>query len=287
MIPNFMVVGAQKSATTWLFECLHEHPEVFVPELKEVHYYCPADRCRFSRRDKGSDWYQGLFPSDPRYKAQGELTTDYMFYSGVVDDIHCLNPNMKIIFMLRNPIDRAYSAYWMWRRHKADLKPFEELIKTNPEIIERSLYYRQIAPYVEKFGTKNVKIYIYEEMSDNLDRFIEDLYEFIGVDNSFRPKTLGRRVGNTPDLSPVVSYLLYKVISPIINLPVILPVWRYLRRNTSIKEKVLGGTVGASGQANAYPALESKTRQALFDRFEDENNKLFDYLGRRIEAWEQ
>ena len=80
-----MVVGTQKAGTTWLFECLSEHPEVFVPELKEVHYFCPPDRCRVSRARQGEAWYRGLYDnaSAAKAKARGDMTTDYMYLPGV------------------------------------------------------------------------------------------------------------------------------------------------------------------------------------------------------------
>lgn len=275
-----MVVGTQKAATTWLFECLHAHPEVCVPEQKEVHYYCRPEDCRFSTHDKGIKWYLALFP-DNGERAHGELTTDYMFYPYVAHDLFELNPGMKIIFLLRNPVDRAYSAYWMWKRHTPALPSFREMLDRNPPYIERGLYHRQIAPYIELFGADNVRIYIHEEISGHADTFLSDLYRFIGVDPSFRPAMMNDRVSGTRVLPGIGGFVLYKIISPIINTRTVLPLWRCLRR-TALLRRFVGANASSGG---GYPPLSPADRQYLMHRFDTENERLFDLLGRRIEAW--
>lgn len=283
MVPGFMVVGAQKAGTTWLFECLNEHPEIFVPEMKEVHFFCPPERCRHSRRSQGEEWYLGLFPDDARYKAVGEMTTDYMYY-GAADDLCRLNPEMKIVFMLRNPIDRAYSAYWMKRRHSLEVESFEQTLEDNSQLFDRGCYLRQIAPFVEKFGRDNVRVYIYEEFSEQPAEFFAGLCRFLGVDPGFLPKSLDQRVGETKPLPPVLGFLYYKVASRIINLPPVLPVWRFIRRNTRIKE-VLLGTKPAGAQGSSYEPMPASTRARLLERYRDDNEALFAFLGRDIPSW--
>ncbi|MEW5726709.1 MAG: sulfotransferase [Pseudomonadota bacterium] len=283
MTPSFMLVGAQKAGTTWLFECLNEHPEVFVPELKEVHFFCPPDRCRHSRQANGMEWYLGLFPDDARYKAVGEMTTDYMYYGGA-DDIHRLNPDMKIVFMLRHPVDRAYSAYWMKRRHSLEVDSFESSLDENAQLFERGCYHRQIMPFVEKFGAANVRVYIYEELTENPAAFFADLCGFLGVNPAFRPKSLDQRVGETKPLPPLLGFLYYKVASRIINLPPVLPLWRFLRRNTRIKE-VLLGTKPAGAKGSSYQPMPPDIRRRLLERYRPENDALFAFLGRDIPSW--
>ena len=90
-IPNFMVVGAQKSGTTWLFECLDEHPRCSFPASRKCNFFDLPEQSRFSQLHRGLDWYLGLFPDDPDYLARGEVTPDYMFYPQVVDELFELN----------------------------------------------------------------------------------------------------------------------------------------------------------------------------------------------------
>lgn len=283
-IPNFMVVGAQKSGTTWLFECLDEHPEVFVPRVKEVHFFDLPEESRFSQRHRGIEWYLGLFPDDPVYKARGEVTPDYMFYPHVVDELLELNPAMRIVFILRHPVERAYSAYWMRRRHDASMADFADLGDASSGYIARGLYHRQIAPYFEQFPTAQLRIFIYEEAVREPQQFIAELYDFLGIDKTFRPKSLTRRVGGTHRFPAGLGFVVYKIASPIINTSLVQPVWRWLRRNTRIVELLLGRR-GGSGGVTEYPPLPEDQRRHLLELFADENEKLFALLGRDVPAW--
>lgn len=279
-----MVVGAQKSGTTWLFECLDEHPEVFVPQIKEVHFFDLPEESRFSQRHKGLDWYLGLFPDDAAYKARGEATPDYMFYPHVVDELVELNPDLRIVFILRHPVERAYSAYWMRRRTNADMADFENMVDDASGYIARGYYHRQIAPYYEKFPAAQLRVYIYEEAVREPERFIAELYEFLGVDAVFRPKSLTRRVGGTHKLPVWLGFIVYKIISPVINTSQVRPLWRWFRRNTRVVETLLGKR-GGDGGATEYPPLSGDQRQKLLNLFADENEKLFALLGRDVPEW--
>ena len=282
-IPSFMVVGAQKAGTTWLFECLDEHPEVFVPRVKEVHFFDRPEDSRFSQRHRGLDWYLEQFSDDPAFRARGELTPDYMYYPHVAAELHALNPDLRIVFMLRNPVDRAYSAYWMRRRHDAGLADFAALADPASGYVARGFYARQIAPYMERFPREQLRIYIYEEAVRDPELFVADLYGFLGVDAGFRPKTLTRRVGATHRLPKGLGFFVYKIVSPVINLPVILPAWRWLRRNTRVVDIALD-TVAKPGATN-YPPLSDDERRRLAAVFADENARLFGLIGRDVPAW--
>jgi len=288
--PTFFVIGAQKSATTWLYGCLDEHPEVAVPVQKEVHYYCDEHACRFSTKARGMDWYRTQFPVTEQTVAFGELTTDYMFYPTIVSDLYQLNSQAKIIALLRNPIDRAYSAYWMWRRHKNDLPEFSAMIRSPKQtglqnnFIERGLYFKQLVPYVNQFGRENVKVYILEEVQASPEKFISELYEFLGVDTSFKPKDLHRKISATKVLPGVFGRFVYKIVSPLLNAPGIRTVWRYLRRNTSLKEaldKLLRSKVKVE-----YREMSEEDRNYLRERFAEDYAALANLLGRKITTWD-
>ncbi len=282
-IPGFIVIGAQKAGTTWLYECLSEHPEVFVPRMKEVHYFIRPEHDRLSRMANGLDWYKSLFPDDPK-RVSGEITPDYIFFPYVAEAIRAVNPAMKIVALLREPVARAHSAYWMRRRYDPDPKPFEEAIKVSPALLDRGYYHRQLVPYLDAFGAERVRIYIYEEATANPEAFFADLCRFLGVSDSFVPLSLRQRVGETKVLPPPFGFIFYKVLSPIVNLPGILGVWRALRRRTRIKEWLFG-KLARGGDGSSYARLPEAQHADLKRLFEEENRKLFELLGRDIPAW--
>lgn len=284
-LPDFMVVGAQKAATTWLFECLDEHPEIFVPVRKELHYFCNLDDCRFSSKNKGMDWYLSQFDSNKEVKFVGELTTDYMYYEHVAKELYDFNRNLKIVVLLRNPVDRAYSAYWMWKRHNKNLPPFSQLIR-QPEnsFIRRGLYRQQIEPYLNLFGKSQVRIYVLEEIKVNPDVFIEDLYQFIGVNKTFRPHALNKQVAETKNYPGVVGRIVYKGLSPILNAWGVRTAWRFIRRKTKVKELVLK-IMFVSASKGGYPKMSIDDRNYLVEVFRRENESLTQLLDRNINVW--
>lgn len=109
MVPTFLIIGAQKAATTTVWAWLREHPEVWVSDEKELHYF---------DRDHGCDddeWYESQFREG--YTAAGEATPSYCFHPDSLDNIHSYNPDFRLIMLLRDPAWRAVSHYWMefWR----------------------------------------------------------------------------------------------------------------------------------------------------------------------------
>ncbi|MCW0234952.1 MAG: sulfotransferase domain-containing protein [Ferrovibrio sp.] len=284
-MPTFMVLGAQKAGTTWLHECLQEHPAVFMPQIKELHFFSRAEDNRFSRRHLGFDWYLAQF-SDAAGKVAGEATPDYMFYPYVAKELHEFNPDLKLIFMLREPVDRAYSAYWMWRRHTPDLPPFEDVITRHPEFLDRGRYFTQISRFLELFPREQIFVAIYERATAHPEEFFKSLFTFLKIDPTFVPAAASSSVGGTRILPGLRGMLLYKVVSPIINLSFILPIWRKLRR-TRVRPLLwsLLGAKSTSGEAQAYEPLPTDARARLTAQFSAENQKLSALLGDDLREW--
>lgn len=178
MIPNFIVVGATKGATTWLYQCLKEHPEIYVPSLKEVNY--------FSRRyDRGEQWYLSFFKDVKEEKAIGELSPSYFTCQKSPARIYALNPNTRLVFMLRDPIERAYSHYCMELRYNTVSENIDKELVLDSIIVRESLYYQQISKYLHLFPQENLKFIIYDDIKNNPQKVLEDLYSFLGVEPNF------------------------------------------------------------------------------------------------------
>ena len=279
-VPNFIVAGTQKAATTWLHECLNEHPEVFVPKVKEVHFFC-KEPCEKSKNNLGTGWYISQFPDNKSFKAIGEISVDYMYYEHIAKEIFNFNPNMKILFILRNPVDRAYSAYWMNKRQKSNMPEFQEFIRVDHEIIDRGFYYNQIERYFEFFN-KNIKIFFYEDLLKNPEAFIKDVYSFLNVDNGFIPQTLYYKVASTRELGPLIGKVLYKYVAPILKKSALLTsLWRAVKFNTPAKRLFSVNKENTS----KYKTINTNDRECLIKIYKEENKKLFDLIGRNIDEW--
>lgn len=107
--PNFLCVGAQKSGTTSLYNILKQHSEVFMPDKKELHFFDWNENF-----DKSTEWYFQMFQNSLKFNARGEITPNYIYKDNVAQRIFdTLGKDVKLIFMLRNPADRAFSHYKM------------------------------------------------------------------------------------------------------------------------------------------------------------------------------
>ena len=213
--PDFLIVGAAKSGTTSLDAYLKEHPDVFMPWFKETWFYHLVDNPNreilkiYPFLPTNILTYLGLYDDAKANQICGEATPSYLYYHDyTIKNIKKYHPNwqkLKIIIILREPIDKVISHYKFARKGNLDpkklslldaLKVENERMTENkvlPDLfyIDNTLYYKQVKAYQDNF--ENVKIFLYEDLKNNPKQLIKELYEYIGVDSSFVPKTLGKR----------------------------------------------------------------------------------------------
>ena len=204
-IPNFLYVGASKAGSTWIFECLREHPDVFVPEAKDIKFF---DR----KFDKGLDWYLSFFSKAVGEKAVGELSHDYFFFPRVAKQIHDVFPDVKILACLREPVDKMISNYKYARTIYLDPKvSFRDFLFSNEAVgttginqihnlgKESAAYVRNLAPYYDVFPRDKIKVVFYDDLKARPLEFIRGIYRFLGVDDAFVPSVLHEKVNASRD----------------------------------------------------------------------------------------
>ena len=221
-LPSFFCVGAQKSGTTTLHDILIQHPKICLPEEKETKFFQDNEKYK-----KGLEFYiKRYFSNCTEKQILGEIDPEYIFFDYVPQRIYKdIGKNVKLIFMFRNPIDRAYSHYWMSVRRGYEDKSFEEAIKLEKErirkdqnfrryfsYISRGLYAKQVKNYLKYFPKENMFFIIFEEdflknrkkTISNLFRFldIEDLSDKLNVDLKSNPASLPK--------SKIIRDILYK-----------------------------------------------------------------------------
>lgn len=185
MLPDFLGIGAQRCGTTWLYENLRSHPEIFMPETKEINFFSTIN----GNFDKGLKWYESFFREAPPTCRRGEITPEYLLDTMAAQRIFdCLGP-IKIIAILRNPLHRAYSSYGKGLREEDWNVSFEEFVRINMDFcIDRGKYYELIQSYIKIFGRENLLIKIYEDILIDPHDFLVDIYRFLGVDVNFISK---------------------------------------------------------------------------------------------------
>lgn len=206
-MPNFLVIGAIKGGTTALYHYLKQHPDVFLSSIKEARYFAvdpdqPLD-AGFNRFAPVTDLasYAALFDSVTNETAIGEVSPQYLYSPVAAANIKATIPDAKLIAVLRNPVERAYSSFMHHVRDGAEpLTNFAAALAAEPDRIEQQygplwhykqagFYSTQLQRYFDCFKPEQIKIYLYEDLKHDLPGVLQDMFQFLEVDPSFIPDT--------------------------------------------------------------------------------------------------
>jgi len=202
--PNFFIVGAPKSGTTAMYRYLKDHPDVFMPERKEAHFF--GSDMRSPLFVDSLDRYLERFEPAQQQKRIGEAAIWYLMSECAAAEIKAFDPQAKIIAMLRNPADMIYS-YHSQRLYNGneDVEDFAQALRLEPQrqngehlpadphpvhgLIYHDIpkYYRQVERYFDVFGRENVKVILFDEFSADTAAVFSDTLDFLGVDNRYTP----------------------------------------------------------------------------------------------------
>ncbi len=189
MNPNFLIVGAEKSGTTWLYDRLRIHPDVFMPEVKEIHYFNKLNSKKQKRRNYENhdfEWYKDHFRKWEGESAVGEATPMYLCDKKAPKRIRYYLPAVRLVACLRYPTDRAYSHYWMSRGKEHTTRSFQEVVQCRlPRFIERGRYGEQLERYLSYFDRSKILVLVHEEMFDEPTQHLNKVCSFLGIDDSF------------------------------------------------------------------------------------------------------
>lgn len=272
--PNFFIIGAQKSGSSWLARQLDQHPDVFV-HRGEIHF--------FDKRHnlcKGREWYESHFAAATTQRAIGEKPPDYLWANGIGAEghlpdvhrnLHAFYPDAKLIVVLRNPVDRAISAVNNLIRSGriSPLLSVDALLVGNKRhlveqhgVIQKGCYFEQVSAYLELFPRERMLFLIFEEdVVHRPGHSLAAVCDFLGVSRNFEFTNLNARVNefNRSILSLAVSYYM----------PWADRLARRLDPHLAHNKK--------------KPSPD--TLAGMYDLFEEENEKLFGLLGRCPPSW--
>jgi hypothetical protein len=183
--PNFICIGAQRAGTTWLYHCLKEHPQVFVSDKKELRFF------NYHYND-GIESYQHNFKQVSNEIAIGELTPDYYHQEDALLRIKKHIPNIKLIFILRNPIHRAYSHYQLYYGTQYNKMTFRKTYLKHSDIIEWGKYGQHLKFIYKHFKKENILTIDYDLLKDHPDQFLTTVFTFLGISPKFRPSIVNK-----------------------------------------------------------------------------------------------
>lgn len=206
--PNFIIIGVEKSGTRGLFDTLSQHSGLCPSFKKEIHYF--DDDMLYSRNEFANYYHYFPLPWDVKGRLVFEATPNYIFHPQAAKRIYQFDPNIKLISIVRNPTERALSAWVMHHflmspsKHPNffDSRPFKqaiseeiELIKNGKEdkrnIVKKGLYFQQFTKYYEYFDKKNLLIIGNEDLLTNYEQTLLRIFQFLGVTEEYLPLKKG------------------------------------------------------------------------------------------------
>lgn len=293
-MPNFLILGAAKAGTTSVFHYLNQHPEIYMSPVKEPRFFAPefyqtychgllrsnARKTNFTLAE-----YQSLFAGVSDEVAIGEASTEYLYFSETPKRIKQTIPNAKLIAILRNPIERAYSAFSYQVRDGCETLSFERALQNEAKRIENKwrpgwhykecgFYYTQLKRYFDVFESEQIRVYLYENLKIDPLSFVRDIYRFLEVDPSFVPILSRKNTSYIPKNkyinSLIVKDSLFK--STVKN---ILP--SNITQAIAKKVKIIN--------ISSETKLNSKVRQQLLQAYKKDILELENLLQKDLSLW--
>ena len=209
ILPNFLIIGAPKAGTTALYHYLSEHPQIYMSPVKEPKFFAlEGEKADFQGP---GDWkhqyitdietYGSLFNQVSNEVAIGEASPWYLHMPKAPERIRYYIPEAKLIAILRDPVERAYSQFWMhFSRNLEPIADFAQAMQAESELTrsnwsprwyykQRGFYYAQLKRYFDLFEREQIKVYLYEDFQTNSLSVLQDIFRFLGVDDTFIPNT--------------------------------------------------------------------------------------------------
>ena len=293
-----MIIGAAKSATTHLFLQLCRHPNVFdwrVEQLHGIH----KEPSFFSCDDnyaKGVDWYKRLYAGAGSDELCVDASTSYSRWPQVPDAAARMAqhaPSAKIVYILRHPLERAYSHYI--HRYMRELYPgktfsktFEEHVQEDPMCIDSSLYMRQIERYLDHYPRSSMHVLLTTDFKRNPLQSLRDICTFLEIDPD--AAEIRAEAGNRANVSDrhIAHQIRRQITGRFTGIPLIGPLMRRMPRSWRDRAyRALAATrVGRStSAAMTPPPLTDKVRDRYLAFFEGPNRELARFLGRDLSEW--
>lgn len=195
--PHFLGIGTQKGGTTSLYRLLRQHPQLYLPEPKELHYFS-------LHYGQGPDWYARHFQAAKPWQRRGEITPYYLFHPEVPQRIHRLRQNIRLLVLLRDPVARTLSQYFHARRYGFESLDLEAALNAEPErlagceavlqkpdglhqahqrhsYLARSRYEQQISRYWTLFSPRQMLILRSEDLFTTPDETCQRIRHFLGI----------------------------------------------------------------------------------------------------------
>ena len=284
MLPNFLILGAPRSGTTYLHRCLEEHPDVYMARLSysgDINFFNPNSEISAIRYyDRGIAWYEALFDGRRHETAVGEKTAHYFADPEVPARIFAHIPEAKLVVVIRNPVERAYSNFWYSR---GKLPPGLDFIEAchSPagrqlRLLESGLYYQHLRRFLEFFPRDRIHIIVHDFLRSDPRAQLARLFDFLGVDSTFVPSSIDCRLNGA--IGPGTNIYRIRAVGHHVKQHH-RRVFRMLKKlPTSWFEQYLGRRMSRISASAGYPPMARADRRRLEAFFDEDNREIGRHL---------
>ncbi len=275
---DFIGIGVQRAGTTWIANCLKEHPQICLSSPKEVHFFGTPSY------NYGLNWYSKHFLCQ-KEQIVGEYDAGYYSSFPTAKQIKKHFPDTKLIICLRNPIERAFSNYLSVASFEFKNKSFEEYLEKHPEITKRGFYYSYLSNYFKLFPRQNILILIYEEINRDPKAFIKKVYQFLNVNDQFIPPSLLKTKNPSKNYrAALAKKTMGKAIKKINSYKFGVIVANFFKKIGFKKiieliDKIISSPIGK------YPQIDPSTRKRLLKVYQQDIKKLEKLIGLNLNFW--
>ena len=289
--PDFYIVGAPKAGTTSLYRYLEQHPQIFLPRLREPRFFVDAEFYHglsppHSRTVDNVEDYVALFAGAPEHVKAGDASPQYLYSRNAASRIRGFTPEARIVAILRSPVERAYSHYCFYLQLGMERHSFEEAIASETQrpgtfhYVQQGFYMPQLLPYLDRFGDDAVAVLFADDLRRDPAGVCRRLFAFLHVDTEAHIDTSTMyNLGAAPRSAAL--YRFCRSITSGAHVPkrvaqhvVPSPIRRAARR--AAKRLLL---------TRRMPPMRSETRRGLADRYRADIAELEKLTGRDLGHW--
>lgn len=278
MKPSFIGIGAQKCASSWLFDILADHPQAAVSKQKELDYFS-------YHYERGYVWYERQFHAKPDARAIGEISPSYFNEASVPERAKLYSKDLRVLLSLRDPVERALSQH----RHLVRIGyvegpdySFEAALANNPSYVEQGRYAVHLGRWLACFPQERIHVVLMDDIKQNAESAARGVYAFLGIDPGHRSTALhqrsnpsyvvrNRELGNTVD-----------TIRNLADRVGIGSVWRGIGR---LGAQRLYRKLNRKPSDAVIPRIQSETVLLLKEQFREDTLKLQSMLCVDLKAW--
>jgi hypothetical protein len=274
VLPNFLIIGAQKAGTTSLWQYLLTHPQVFLSAKKELRFFVEDRNWQL-----GQEWYERQFIGAESAVAIGEASPQYTRHPrhpGVAARIKGIIPDVRFLYLLRDPIARIRSEYLNNVVRGEEHEPLEKAVLSQPMYLAGSRYAFQIEQYLEYFSLDHFLVITSEELRDQRDATMSKVFRFLEVGDGWELPTLQQEFNRTENK---------RMRRPLLRTARRVPVLRGLGRFAPASLKELDRRMKIHRVDPESAAISDDLRDHLANQLRDDIKQLRSYLGNNFDGW--